>query len=210
MRFTLIGAYEYDNGLFDDIDLPTDSVMDRQDLVNYILRNYGEMEVLYSNIPFMKDQVIHWWYTIADRVNRMSIALSSEYDVLNSYYRNYTLGKTNANTRTDDTEENTNQNYTNNGTASDNEKYAPYDTSSVNTRSVNDNTHADTNVTESSKTNTGTVANNGTENIVYESKGNLGLKTPADIITKEIELAKFNYYDWVAKQFAQEFLVAIY
>lgn len=55
---TIIGLYNYDSTIFDDMELP-DNV--RKDiLINIILARCGGLEVLYPSAPFMKTAIRYW------------------------------------------------------------------------------------------------------------------------------------------------------
>lgn len=82
---TLIGMYNWDNTLFDNLQVP-DGV-DKATLIDNILIRSGEFEVLYSDFDFMKFSIGAWsrkWYPTLER---WVDALSIEYNPLENYDR---------------------------------------------------------------------------------------------------------------------------
>lgn len=82
---TLIGMYNWDNTLFDNLQVP-DGV-DKATLIDNILIRSGEFEVMYSDFDFMKFSIGAWsrkWYPTLER---WVDALSIEYNPLENYDR---------------------------------------------------------------------------------------------------------------------------
>ena len=57
-KWTLIGMYQYDNAIFNDLVLPTG--IDKDLFIQSLLMEKGEMEVLYPNPDFMKYSIKIW------------------------------------------------------------------------------------------------------------------------------------------------------
>lgn len=82
---TLIGMYNWDNTLFDNMQLPDG--IDKATLIDSILMRSGEFEVLYSDFDFMKYSIGAWsrkWYPTLER---WVDALSIRYNPLENYDR---------------------------------------------------------------------------------------------------------------------------
>lgn len=63
MNLTLIGMYNYDSHLFDELTLPEE--IDKQLFINNLLFKSGEFELLYPSADFMKPMIKVWgmkWY----------------------------------------------------------------------------------------------------------------------------------------------------
>ena len=58
MTMTLIGLYNYDNGLFDNLSLPAE--IDKDLFINSLLLKSGEFELLYPDLNFMKSMISVW------------------------------------------------------------------------------------------------------------------------------------------------------
>ena len=85
-KMTLIGMYNYDNTLFEQIDLPTG--IDKDLFVDSLLLEKGEMPVLYASLEFNKNAFGVWsrkWY---HSIERMHIAFTEEYNPLHNFDRN--------------------------------------------------------------------------------------------------------------------------
>lgn len=82
---TLIGMYNWDNTLFDNLQVPDG--IDKATLIDSILLRSGEFEVLYSDFDFMKFSIGAWsrkWYPTLER---WIDALSIQYNPLENYDR---------------------------------------------------------------------------------------------------------------------------
>lgn len=89
-KITMIGLYNHDNALFDDMQLPTG--IDKELFVNVFLLNYGEFPVIYTNWDIMKFAIGVWskkWY---DSIERIILAMTEEYNPLHNFdrYEEYT------------------------------------------------------------------------------------------------------------------------
>ena len=89
-RLTLIGMYNYDNTLFDNVTLPDG--YDKELFINALLLEHGEKPVLYPDVDFMKFSlgiISHKWEY---ELKRLYEALTAEYDPVSNYDR-YEKGK---------------------------------------------------------------------------------------------------------------------
>ena len=81
----IIGLYNYDSHLFDDMVVPAS--VQRDDVIHEILETCAELEVLYPDWDFMKSAIGHWsavematW----TRVERLALA---DYNPIENYDR---------------------------------------------------------------------------------------------------------------------------
>ena len=77
-KITLLGFYDWDNTLFDSIELTP--LINKDTLINNILLECGEFEVLYGNPIFYKNAVNHFFKLNYDLFNRWATDLQREYD----------------------------------------------------------------------------------------------------------------------------------
>lgn len=84
-RLTLIGLYNYDDSLFDDITLPSD--IDSDLTVDAILHRGGQFEVIYPEYDFLKSSITSWFKRHYRTFDKWITALNIEYDPLNNYDR---------------------------------------------------------------------------------------------------------------------------
>lgn len=85
-KMTLIGMYNYDDTLFEQIELPAG--IDKDLFVNSLLLDKGEMPVLYASLEFNKNAFGVWsrkWY---HSIERMFMAFTEEYNPLHNFDRN--------------------------------------------------------------------------------------------------------------------------
>ena len=84
-RFTMIGFYNYDSKVFDELDLPED--ISKPDFINAFLLKYGECPVIYPNWGTCKFAIGVWskkWYNSIERIIE---ALTEEYNPLYNFDR---------------------------------------------------------------------------------------------------------------------------
>lgn len=89
MWLSIMGMYEYDDSLFDGLDVPTytdDSgtvhTVNKQDVINSILLNCAELELLYSNIDTMKLAIGVWSASEQDTWKKMFESQKLKYNPL--------------------------------------------------------------------------------------------------------------------------------
>lgn len=89
MFLSIVGMYEYDNSLFDGLDVPTYTdknntvhVIDKSAVINSILLNCAELELLYSNIDTMKLAIGVWSAAEQDTWKKMFATQKMEYNPL--------------------------------------------------------------------------------------------------------------------------------
>ena len=99
-NMTLIGLYNYDNTLFDNLTLPEG--INKDIAVNEILMRSGEFEVLYSNLEFNKYQIGKWSEKHYRTFEKWIRALNIEYEPLENYDRMEEWTDTNTGTQTVD------------------------------------------------------------------------------------------------------------
>lgn len=84
-KLTIIGMYEYDPTLFDNLSLPTG--IDSEVVRDEILLKSGEFESLYPDPDFMKLAIGHWSKKHYRTFDKWLTALNIEYDPLYNYDR---------------------------------------------------------------------------------------------------------------------------
>lgn len=224
-RLTLIGLYNYDNSLFDNMTLPEG--YDKETLIETLLLEHGEKCVLYTDFDFMKYSfgiISRKW---ALELQKIYEALTAEYNPIENYDR---------------IEEWKDRNKTKYGKKNDvdfsNETtYGRTDTRTQETdgttehkvAAFNESTYAPDNYTT---THDGTIKNeaggkdttvikgkseglSGTDKIISRHEGrihgNIGVMTAASMASEVVDqrLTK-NLYGTAARIFANELLIQIY
>ena len=89
MWLSIMGMYEYDNSLFDGLDVPTYTdknnvvhVVDKTKVIQSILLNCAELEVLYPNFDTMKLAIGVWSAAEQDTWKKMYATVMMEYNPL--------------------------------------------------------------------------------------------------------------------------------
>ena len=85
MQLSIIGMYNYDNTLFDNLTLPEG--YDKELLVNEILMRSGDFESLYPNPPLMKSQIGYWGKKHYRTFDKWLTVLNATYNPLENYDR---------------------------------------------------------------------------------------------------------------------------
>ena len=84
-KITLIGMYDYDATLFDNMQIP--ETLDKQTLIGNILLRGGEFETLYASVPFMKQAIGIWSSKWEDTFERWAETVALEYNPIENYDR---------------------------------------------------------------------------------------------------------------------------
>ena len=89
MWLSIMGMYEYDNSLFDGLDVPTYTdknnvvhVVDKNKVIQSILLNCAELEILYQNLDTMKLAIDVWSAAEQDTWKKMYATVMMEYNPL--------------------------------------------------------------------------------------------------------------------------------
>lgn len=224
-KLTLIGIHNYTNGaIWDDIELPEG--LDKDILINEILRRNGEFPVVWPDADFLKIQIDFFFKKWKHNFTRWVEAANKEYEAL------YNVDVTTTTTEEGTNEANSATSGQNNGTinrsgsSSSNgssgntstESKAAYDSNTFqNVRQVVDNgttslSTSETDSETSSATNSESMTSNSEHEILTEEykRGNQGLTMSQELLAAEYNIWLFNLYNQIADIFASEFCVCIY
>ena len=195
-RLTLIGMYNYDSSLFDNVILP--GGYDKQTFIDSLLLEHGEKCVLYSDLDFMKYSLGAISRKWANELERIYQAMSAEYNPIWNY------------DRTEEYKDVTERKL--GGTATTSQPVSGTDESRVS--AFNSSTYEPDRQTIS---NAGTVRSesdtdeSGTVTHDAHLYGNIGVTTSATMVKEETQMrAERNMYDLAARIFANELLIQIY
>lgn len=207
-KITMLGLETYLNtnnqSLFDDIVIPES--IDKDTLVNSILLESAEFEVLYSNPSFMH-QAIQLWFRKWNRTfTKWMEVLELKYNPLDNYDRTEEWsdksGTTATGTVSDESHGTTNErgSSNNNVSAYDSDTFEPSENSSSSSNASVDN-----------KTDTTTASTADTSSIhTGRIHGNIGVMSTQELLTRELEVDKFNVYNQIVDMFLREFCLLIY
>lgn len=184
MHLTLQGMYDYDPTIFDSWTMPED--MDRQTAIDAILFRAGEFEVLYPQLPFLKDQIGKWGARHNRTFEKWLEALAVEFNPLDNYDRH---------------EEYTDENWNNSSNTSSG-------SSELETSAYDETQYSPRQKTSDS----GGGSSNGHMKVKHEAHifGNIGITTSSQMLSEFLNVEKFSFYDAVADLFVQDFCIMIY
>lgn len=195
-RLTLIGMYNYDSTLFDNVTLPEG--YDKQTFIDSLLLEHGEKCVLYADVDFMKYSLGAISRKWNHELERIYTALYEEYNPIWNYDRNEEYE--------DKTERKNGGNMTTSQPVSaiDEVRVAAFNSSTYEAdRQTSSN--AGTVKSESDSTENGTINHNA------HLWGNIGVTTSAAMVQEEANLRfKNNLYEIAGRIFANELLIQIY
>lgn len=219
-RLSIQGLYQWDNTIFDELQLP--ELVDRDSLINTILVDFSDIEVLYPNSDVMKN-VIGIWSTARLPVwEKLESTLHFDYNPIENYDRNEEWNDTN--TRTNTINKNETRDLTSSNTSDENtsnnsditEQITAYDSDELVTSGKTTSENTGNTTIDSTITDTGTVKNNDTENEnttnkrVGRAHGNIGVTTTQEMIEAERKCVMFNMIDVIKKEFADKFLIMVW
>lgn len=224
-KLTLIGINNYTNGaIWDDIELPEG--LDKDILVNEILRRNGEFPVVWPDADFLKIQIDFFFKKWKHNFTRWVEAANKEYEAL------YNVDVTTTTTEEGTNEANSASSGQNNGTVSrsgsgtsngtsgntSTESKAAYDSNTFqNTKQIVDSGSTSLSTSETgsettSATNSESMTSNSEHEILTEEykRGNQGITMSQELLAAEYNIWLFNLYNQIADIFASEFCVCIY
>lgn len=203
-------------------------------MTDYILMYCGDNEVRYTDPVKMKRYIHSWFSTNVKQFDRIWFTINAEYNPIENYDRHGEYSETEDTTGN----EQTTGNETNTDSGSDTENSTGTTTRTPNLTSETKTSAYDTSSYQPREqvTDSGTEKNDGTTKVKkshdYERKsdfdrnvdqtqkrekintdyihGNIGTMTAQTMIEQEREIAKFNFYKYVASLFEDEFTLAIY
>ena len=217
---SLIGLYQWNNGLFETMAIPDGFTNEQKDLlINAILLECGELEVIYPNYDFMKFAIEAWSHKELPTWQRIYNASLLEYNPIENYNR------TEETTIVDDGSDIHSGNDTSRNSGSDSNTgggsltrqndTTGYDSNTFVPREKITDTTTDTNTTTYGGVNTFThgeqIARDNERTITGNISGNIGVTTSQQMLEQEIEIAgKLNIYNLISDSFKNRFCLQVY
>lgn len=214
---SILGLYNYDNSIFDNMVIPDD--MESELIIKNILIDCAELELLYHEPDTLKELIGIWSNTELPTWNRIRVAEMAEYNPIENYNRNQSDNRTTQHSGSDTT--------TNNGTTTTEveSESEGSDTNLHQYASFDSNTLADQtkDIRNASQNNSGTSSSRNTDtNILSHGEkisdtftsnihGNIGVTTSQQMLESELELApKINTIKHIVKSFKMRFCLLVY
>ena len=230
---SILGLYEYDNTIFDNLNLPTAAdittdaekvanpwIPDKSDFIAYLCMNLAELELVYPSASIMKQMIGIWskahhpeWVQL---YNTMLYKYNPIWNKDGTWKETRDLDGKNDRTAgltVTDTRTYTNLKDVQTGavehdvTGYDSNTYSP-DTRDKYNDLTNTRNGEDKNVQTIQGTDKYYTEDNGT--ITREEGGNIGVTTTQAMINEQREIVQFNLYDYITNSFKTTFCILIY
>lgn len=204
MRGTLsvMGLYNYDETIFDDMALPSTDHLNKDTLIQNILVECSELEILYTDptvfkmiVKYWSEARVHVWQKLADTMDYEYNPIWNK-DVKDTEYIKRT--KDESTTYADQASSTTSGTNTNKGVA--------YNTNELENREQ-DQTSGSMSSTDNSTTRD---AGYNDEDREYISQGNQGVTSTQQLIKEEREVSLFSLYDIIISEFKTRFCLLVY
>ena len=191
-KITLIGMYNFNNSLFDNLTFPAG--IDRDLAISRIINKSEEFELVYSDFDYLKDRIGIWSRVWERTFTKWVEALSIDYEPLYNYDRYE---------ESDDDAKSHSSTLTSASTTSGTEnKVSAYDADGYSNKEK---------VDASANTAQGGVGDADSENHhrahLY---GNIGLTTSQQMLRDQLDIVQWNLYEHISDLFIEEFCILIY
>ena len=177
---SILGLYNYDNHLFDEMVVPAGVVKDN--LINNILMEAAQLETYIPRFEMLKALIGTWSATRLDAWTKVYNALSTDYNPIENYDRNEEWTDTSNNTAT--------------SSGSVLNKVNGY-----NAPTLTDSAKAET---------TDSTNGSGTNTHTGHVHGNIGVTTNQQMIEAELDLRKTDIYEIITREFIEKFCILVY
>lgn len=222
---SILGLYEVDQTLFDNMVLPEG--MDKETVIDSILQDCMELEAVYTSPYAMKTMIGIWSKRELPTFERVYNAEQAEYNPIENYDRHQTDTReiehsgddvtVGQNTETASGQAGT----TTTGQITDNNthKYAAFDAGTLQDQTKDERAGNSTGTQQSATTETSTENTRHTlthgenvgETFTSYIHGNIGVTTSQQMLESELELApKINTINYVVNSFKMRFCILVY
>lgn len=214
-NLTLIGMYNYDPTLFDNMILPDG--IDRDIAIDTMLEKSGEFEVLYPNFNFLKMKIGTWFQRHYRTFDKWLTALNIVYNPLENYDRmeDYSdIRKSTTDGTASGTSNSSGSTTPATQTVTDEKQVSAYDSATYQPAEKN----TSSNVVNTAGSDTSTSSSSSTSKDVLDEEvthtarlhGNIGVTTSQQMLQSELDIARFNIYENIADLFIEDFCLMIY
>ena len=220
MLLSIMGLYEYDNNIFQGLQVPEG--LNREAVINEILLQCAELEIMYPNIDIMKLAITTWSIANQYTWQKLYDTMVVDYNPIWNVDANVT--ETLSGTENRDIERSGSGSNNRTVNLADNETVNITDTEAV--KGFNSDTWAESH--KNTKDGTDNIAHTGTDNIAISDSetvdddltksetrtqrrtGNIGVTTTQQMLEQERAIAEFNMISYIAQSFKQRFCLLIY
>lgn len=201
-QLSILGLYNADNSIFDDMELPVSDHLNKETLVANILSECAELEILYPDPNILKYILKYWSKSRLHTWQELANTMDYEYnpiwnkDVKDVEKIKHTKDETT--TYTDRASSTTSGTNTNKGVA--------FNSGSAETREIDESSG------KMSSSDNSTTKDAGTNNEDREliSQGNQGVTSTQQLIKEQREVSEFSLYDIIISEFKTRFCLLVY
>lgn len=194
---SILGLYQYDNSLFDDMSLPEG--VEKELVIDGIIQDCMELELLFPDLEAMRQMIKIWSRREMPTWQRVYNAEHLEYNPIENYDRFQT---DNRNVKHSGKDVSTSSGES---TTDSLHKYASFDSNTLNDQSQD--------IDNSEATNTGSLEHgeNIADDFTSRIHGNIGVTTSQQMLESEMELApKINTVNYIINSFKMRFCILVY
>lgn len=201
---SLMGLYNWDNSIFDNMVLPDDFTQDdKTTLINNLLMETAELEVIYTDPDFIKNAIEAWSEKEVYTWTRLYDAMLAQYSPIENFDRYEDVDEQNrgamTHSGTDSVSGSGEDTITNKITSFDNNTFVDHDKAIAGKGSTDTTTYGHV-VTDS----TG-------KKIISHLHGNIGVTTNQQMLEAELETRpKINIYRIIIDSFRERFCLLVY
>ena len=188
MLLSIQGLYEYDDTLFQGLQVPNG--LNREAVINEILLQCAELEIVYPNIDIMKLAITTWSITNQYTWEKLYDTMVVEYNPIWNVDATTIINR--------ESEEVIDRDASGTGNATDAVK------------GFNSDTWAESDKTDTTSAASEDITNNRNEDTTERRTGNIGVTTTQQMIEQERRIAEFNMISYIAQSFKQRFCLLIY
>lgn len=205
-----LGLYNYDSTIFDDFALPDSISVHKDEFVDEILSELGQLEALYPNAEVFKRILKAWSNTRLPEWQRVETALTAEYNPLHNFDRNedYTDTNTEKETGTSNSTSNTASNA--NGTNESTESETAFNTENFKNRTKNAGTDTANSTASATNESNNTVTRETKVQHTARLYGNIGVTTSQQMINEELAMRRGDLESYIIDDFKHRFCVMVY
>lgn len=208
-RLTLIGLYNYNHAVFQNLSLP--AAVDEETFIDSLLMEYGECPLIYPNYDYMVLAIGAWcrkWY---NNIDRIATAINATYNPIHNYDRTETWTENGTENETGTKDVTRGIDTTESESGHDEDLVSAY----------NESTYQPSTKTEYERENEGTQDESYDEDTTRQNTkqttktgrayGNIGVTENSEMVQHELDLrTKENLYHIIAELFYKEFCLYVF
>ena len=208
-KLTLIGLHNYTEGkIWENIDLPLG--IDKDILVNEILRANGEFPVIYPDPEFLKVQITYWSKKWKHNFERWIAAYNKQYEALYNVDVKTVVEEHGINSATGNKAASAYGSSNGQNGSLDTKSKAAYDASTFQNYEQNSGS-ANTSLSTSESSSESESHSESHDITTTETKaGNQGITMSQELLLAEYNAWLFNIYAQISDIFASEFCITLY